>query len=119
MKRFGFAIRVGGDPEIAGALAEGIEKGTGSPTGADAPPPRCGREALEAQALDAVRRVDMMRHTPEEWEELIEDARVVHGGRHRLPRWADRLLGLYGLLCYGVSLGWRRLMAEIEGGGTA
>ena len=105
MKRFGFAIRVGGDPEIAGALAEGIQAGT--------------REELRRHSSDAVRRVDMMRHTPEEWEELIEDARVVHGGRHRLPRWADRLLGLYGLLCYGVSLGWRRLMAEIEGGGTA
>lgn len=105
MKRFGFAIRVGGDPEIAGALRAGIQAGT--------------REEIERNSSDAVRRVDMMRHTPEEWEELIEDARVVHGGRHRLPRWADRLLGLYGLLCYGVSLGWRRLMSEIEGGGAS
>ena len=101
MKRFGFAIRTGGDPEIAGALARGIQMG--SPTGADAPPPSCGREALGEQAGEAVRRVAMMRHTPAEWAEMTEEARVFYGGRTYTPKWAEWLLVGYAMICMGVS----------------
>ena len=89
MKRFGFAIRTGGDPEIAGALGSGIDQGT--------------RRALEKQSSDAVRRVAMMRHTPAEWAEMTEEARVFYGGRRYMPRWAEWLLVGYALVCLGVS----------------
>ena len=93
MKRIGFAIRVAGDPEISGALAAGIERGT--------------RAEVRQTGSEAVRRVAMMRHTPEEWAEMIEEARVIHGGRKRLPRWAERLLAGYALICWGVSRAYR------------
>ena len=89
MKRFGFAIRKGGDPEIANALESGIDRGT--------------RNALEKQSSDAVRRVAMMRHTPQEWEEMTEEARVFYGGRDYTPRWAERLLVGWALVCLGAS----------------
>ena len=114
MRRYGYAIRVGGDSEIAGALAAGIEKGTGSPTGADAPPPRCGREALGEQAGEAVRRVAMMQHTPEEWAEMTEEARVFYGGQRYMPWLAEKLLIVYALICYVISIGWRALMESLN-----
>lgn len=89
MKRFGFAIRTGGDPEIAAALESGIDRAT--------------RRAVDAQRSDAVRRVDMMRHTPEELAEMIEEARVVYGGTSYTPKWAERLLVVYAMICYGVN----------------
>ena len=98
MKRFGFAIRTGGDPEIAGALAAGIESGS----------PR--RDAFAEQASEAVRRVAMMRHTPEEWDAMTIQARYDYGQDMPLPAWAGALLGLYGLMCLGVSGVWRWLM---------
>ena len=87
--RYGYAIRTGGDPEIAAALGKGIDQGT--------------RRALKTQSSDAVRRVAMMRHTPEEWAEMTEEARVIYGGRKVLPRWAERLRAGWGLICWGVS----------------
>ena len=89
MKRFGFAIRVGGDPEIAGALQAGIEAGT--------------RREITRSSSEAVRRLAMMRHTPEELAEMIEEARVLYGGRRRTPCWARPLLVGYAMLCYGLS----------------
>ena len=86
MKRFGFAIRTGGDPEIAEALAGGIKAGT-----------------RQTHHSDAVRRVAMMRHTPEEWAAMTEEARVFYGGRQYMPRWAERLLVGWALICLGVS----------------
>ena len=107
MKRFGFAIRTGGDPEIAGALAAGIEKGT-----EETPHPNAfgGRLHLKGKAMvtatgtsEAVRRVAMMRHTPEEWAAMTEDARVCYGGRAYTPRWAEGLLIGWAMVCLGVS----------------
>lgn len=89
MKRFGFAIKTGGDPEIAAALGSGIAQGT--------------RRALEKQSSDAVRRVAMMRHTPEEWAEMTEEARVFYGGQRYTPKWAEWLLVGYALICMGAS----------------
>lgn len=103
MKRFGFAIRIGGDPEISGALAAGIEKGTTETSSGPAGHlPHRGR-LYEKQSSEAVRRVNMMRHTPQEWAEMTEEARVLYGGRRYLPRWAERLLVGYAMICMGVS----------------
>lgn len=89
MKRFGFAIRTGGDPEISRALAEGIDLGT--------------RRNLEQHSSEAVRRVAMMRHTPQEWAQMTEDARVFYGGNHYTPRWIERLLIGWAIIWMGVS----------------
>ncbi len=89
--RYGYAIRIGGDPEISGALKNGIEKGTPA------------QEQAPKKGSDAVRRVAMMQHTPEEWAQMTEDAGVIYGGRRFMPRWAERLLVAYAMLCYGIA----------------
>lgn len=99
MKRFGFIIKTGGDPEITGALQSGVDQGT--------------RLAIAQRSSDAVRRVDMMRHTPEELDEMIMQARLDYGRNRPLPGWAARMLGLYGLACYVVGMSWRRLTASL------
>ena len=99
MKRFGFVIKSGGDPEISGALAAGVERGL--------------RQAAPHATSATVRRLDMRRHTREELADMIADARRQYGRARALPGWAARMLGLYGLMCYGVSLGWRRLMDDL------
>lgn len=93
MKRVGYAIRIGGDPEISSALADGIRAGT--------------RQEIQKTGSEAVRRVAMMQHTPQEWAQMTEDARVFYGGRSYLPRWAERLLALYGLICLGMSRAYK------------
>ena len=98
MKRFGFVIKSGGDPEISGALVAGVEQGM--------------RQYVPRHSA-AVRRLDLRSRTREELIGMIADARRQYGHVRRLPGWADRLLGFYGLMCYGVSLGWRRLMDDL------
>ena len=112
MKRFGFAIRVGGDAEIAGALAAGIESGTKTTSSDPAEP---GHLPLKGKALedggsgsDAVRRAAMWQHSPEEWAQMMEEARVIYGGRRYSPRWATRLLVGWAMLCYGVAWLYRQ-----------
>lgn len=120
MKRFGYAIRTGGDPEIGDALKDGIERGTtSSVTALCAVPPSPQEEGLtlpgpsghpplsgEARrySSEAVRRVAMMRHTPEEWAEMTEEARVFYSGWRYTPKWVNRLLVVYAMICLGV--GW-------------
>ena len=89
MKRFGFAIRTGGDPEIAAALGSGIDQAT--------------RRAVDVQRSDAIRRVAMMRHTPEEWEAMTIKARYDYGQDKPSPRWAERLLVGWALVWLGMS----------------
>ncbi len=105
MIRFGYAIRVGGDPEISGALRDGMERGTGS-LRRFAPPPS-QREALGPRAAQGLQNVAFRRHSPEELEAMIEEARVIYGGKRYTPRWAEALLAGYALICYGVSLAIR------------
>ena len=62
------------------------------------------RESFSAEAQEAVRRVTIMRHTPEEWAEMTEEARIFYGGQEYLPRWAEWLLVIYAMACMG--LGW-------------
>jgi len=95
MARYGYVIRMGGDPEISGALRDGMERGT--PT----------RALGERPYGETARRLAMMRHTPEEWRQMTEDARVVYGGQRYRPRWMERLLAGYALICYGLSRAYR------------
>lgn len=97
--RYGYMIKLGGDREIAEALARGAGEHL--------------RLLPAGPSSEAVRRVAMMQHTPEEWEEMILDARVLYGGQRRSPRWASRLLAGWAMACYGVSQGWRWLMESM------
>ena len=87
--RYGYVIRIGGDPEIGNALRDGMLKGT--------------PEQAPARGSDAVRRVAMMQHTPEEWAAMTTKARYDYGQTRRAPRWAQRLLVAYAMLCYGIA----------------
>ena len=51
-------------------------------------------------------------------EAMIEEARVVYGGRRYTPRWAEMLLVGYALICYGVSLLYHAQDSVMEGGRT-
>lgn len=116
MIRYGYAIRTGGDPEIAGALRAGMERGTTS-SGASRHLPLKGK-ALGPRAEEGLRNVALRRHSPEELEAMIEEARVIYGGRRYTPRWAQRLLVGYALICYGVSLLYHAQDSMLEGGQT-
>ena len=114
MIRYGYAIRVGGDPEISGALRAGMERGTGS-LRRFAPPPS-QREALGPRAAQGLQNVAFRRHSPEELEAMIEEARVIYGGQRYQPRWMEHLLAGYALICYGVSLLYHAQDNMMEGG---
>ena len=111
MIRYGYAIRTGGDPEISEALRAGMERGTRVPYPPFGVLPHCGGEAngkaLGPRAAQGLRNVALRRHSPEELAAMIEEARVIYGGRRYTPRWAERLLAGYALICYGVSLAIR------------
>jgi hypothetical protein len=65
-----------------------------------------------------LQNVAFRRHSPEELEAMIEEARVIYGGRRYTPRWAQRLLAGYALICYGVSLLYHAQDSMMEGGRT-
>ena len=120
MKRFGYAIRIGGDAEISGALAAGMERGARVPY----PPltrvlPHCGGEAMGTRAEEALgprakeglRRVAMYQHSPEEWAEMIEDARVVYGGQRATPKALQWLVVGYAVICTTIERCYRYMSA--------
>ena len=134
MKRFGYAIRIGGDPQIATALRAGMERGTGSLRRFAPPPSERGTAAagtssgaarhlphrgrLGPRAAQGLQNVTFRRRSPEELEAMIEEARVIYGGRRYTPRWAQRLLVGYALICYGVSLLYHAQDSMMGGGRT-
>lgn len=89
MMRFGWAIRTGGDPDIAAALGNGIDQGT--------------RRALKTQSSDAVRRVAMMRHTPDEWDAMVMQARYDYGQDPEPSKIGSALLVGWAMVCMGAS----------------
>lgn len=100
MKRFGYFVRLGGDREISEALARGAQ-------GALQP--------LPGSSSEAVRRVAMMRHTPEEWLTMTRDARRKYR-RNRRPVGLGKIaLQGYALVCYTASLFYGTLWDAIEG----
>lgn len=89
MRRFGYAIRTGGDPEIARALASGISRGT--------------RDEITDAASEAVMRVTVHRGRDSEyWETKITEARFLYDTPEP-PRILQALLVCYGFICYWVS----------------
>ena len=116
MTRYGYAIRMGGDAEIAGALAAGIERGTDTSSAPSGHLPLKGKafgddgkaEESGKASSEAVRRAAMWQHSPEEWAQMMEEARVIYGGRRYSPRWATRLLVGWAMLCYGVAWLYRQ-----------
>lgn len=94
--RYGYAIRIGGDPEISGALKSGMEKGRQAKAPAMAP-----------GTGEAVRRVAMHQHTPEEWGVMIAKAQYDYGQDEPAPRWAERLLVAWAMVCYGIARAFR------------
>lgn len=119
MKRFGYAIRIGGDAEISGALAAGMERGTRVPYPPFGVLPHCGGEALGTRAKEALgprakeglRRVAMYQHSPEEWAEMIEDARVVYGGQRATPKALQWLVVGYAVICTTIERCYRYMSA--------
>lgn len=99
--RYGYVIRIGGDPEIGAALRDGMMKGTPE------------REA-PARGSDAVRRVAMMQHTPEEWAAMTTKARYDYGQTRQAPRWAQRLLVAYAMLCYSIAMAFKAQRFVLE-----
>ena len=99
MKRYGYFVRLGGDAEISEALARGAQ-------GALVPMPGTSSEA--------VRRVAMMRHTPQEWRRMTLEARRKYR-RNRRPAGLGRaLLAGYGLVCYAAA-GLMKLLTDALG----
>lgn len=97
--RYGYMIKLGGDREIAEALARGAGEHL--------------RLLPAGPSSEAVRRVAMMQHTPEEWARMTRKARKKYG-RNRQPEGAVRaLLAGYELICYGVSRAWDRLLTAV------
>lgn len=94
MNRYGYAIRTGGDAEIATALAEGIARGT--------------RRDIRQHGSDAVRRVAMAQHTPEEWAAMTVQARYDYGQDPTPGRLGRALLAGYALICYVISWAYRQ-----------
>jgi hypothetical protein len=94
--RYGYAIRIGGDPEISGALKSGMERGrqTKAPT-------------LAPGTGEAVRRVAMHQHTPEEWGVMIAKAQYDYGQDEPAPRWVERLLVAWAMVCYRIARAFR------------
>ncbi len=102
-----------GDPEITGAIMEGIERGSPTRTSSVT---ACGRATFpRGEGNDTARRLAMMRHTPEEWRQMTEDARVVYGGQRYRPRWVERLLVAWAMLCYGIGQAYRAQDRVLEG----
>ena len=100
MKRFGYYVRLGGDREISEALARGD-------AGAMMPVHR-------RASSEAVRRVAMMRHTPEEWREMRLDARRRYRHNRRPHGVGKALLVGYAMICYGARLAFDWLWEAIE-----
>lgn len=108
MMRFGYVIRIGGDADIAEALRDGVEKGTPSVRRSLTAPSE--REPLGPMAGEALRRVAMQRHTPEELREMIFQARVDYAQRYHgaLYHRAWQALGLMWMI---IDATFRRLQA--------
>lgn len=120
--RYGWAIRTGGDVEIAGAIARGMLEGrkeTPHPAlcatfpsrgrlleGED---PAAGLTDLQRRVEADLRNLAFRRHTPEEIETMIIRARYEYGQAPEPSRLARRLLRAWAAVwCLIWSCrGWR------------
>lgn len=82
-----------GDPKLADAMANAVTRPTS----------------------DAVRRVAMHQHTPEEWDEMTLQAQYDYG-RNKVPgRICGAIMGLWGLLWMAIFAEYARLSAINRG----
>lgn len=88
MNRRGYLIRLGGDPEIAQAIAQGVDRAT--------------QASVRHSSSDAVRRVAMAQHTQDEWQAMIAQAQYDYGQDRPTPKLARALLIIWALICYGL-----------------
>ena len=103
MTRYGYAIRMGGDPEISAALAEGIRK-AGDGGAVDGAATAEGKAILEADAI-AREWIDQQRlkrsignhKTPEDYALMTVKARGDYANRRPGPV-RTALLQMMGLL---------------------
>jgi hypothetical protein len=65
-----------------------------------------------------LQNVAFRRHSPEELEAMIEEARVIYGGQRAIPKALQWLVIGYALICYGVSLLYHTQDSMMEGGQT-
>lgn len=86
----GLVIKTYGDNEIAGAIVNGIVR--------------------DVPQSDAVRRVAMHQHTPEEWAAMIEQARYDYGQDREHGRLYNAIWGIIGTVVLAVD-GWYAYMS--------
>lgn len=98
MKKFGYFVRLGGDREIAEALQRGADG---------------AMMARPGSSSEAVRRVAMMRHTPEEWRRMTRRARRKYGRNEEITGIRGALLVGVAMAVLAVGAGWDRLMAAV------
>ncbi|MBQ3424415.1 MAG: hypothetical protein IJH38_04365 [Clostridia bacterium] len=102
MKKFGYFVRLGGDREIAEALSRGAT----------------GQLLPAAQASsEAVRRVAMWQHTPEEWRRMTREARRKYRRNPQPQGIGKALLIGYAMICLAVSGGVSALWRAVERSG--
>jgi len=119
MTRYGYAIRMGGDPEISGALAEGIREGstrTSSVTADAATPSPEGKAMLEADRI-AEAWIDQQRlkrsignhKTPEDYALMTVKARGDYANRRPGPvrTMLLQMMGLFALFLDWEERCWR------------
>lgn len=105
MKR-GYVIRMGGDPEISSALADGIERGTATPTPEILEADAIAREWLDQQRL---RRAVGNHRTPEDYALMAVKARGDYASRRAGPirTLLLQLIGLFALFLAWEERSWR------------
>ena len=82
-----------GDPKLADAMANAVTR----------------------PASDAVRRVAMHQHTPEEWDEMTLQAQYDYGRNKAPGRIRGTILGLWALLWTAIFAEYARLSAINRG----
>ena len=98
-----------------GAATFPIGEGSGGPRDTDAERARVVKdEIIRQRAREAARRAAMRRHTPEEWEAMTAQARYFYGQDPEPSRLSRALLGLWALLCYGMSRAYRAQALVLE-----
>lgn len=116
--RYGYVIRIGGDPEISGAIAEGMLAARGAGDGdlfrpaARATFPTGGRLLEGAERAEVARLVRVAignTKTPEDYLILCMAAEQEYRTprRSELHRAAELLLVGWTMMCYGIARAFR------------
>ena len=99
MARRAIVYRAVGDAEIAGAIMDGMVAAQKNPV----------------RSSDAVRRVAMAQHTPEEWDAMITQARYDYGQDDEVCGLARVLLVAWAMVWMEISFWFGYLRAVNRG----